>query len=449
MVISQIDCNGNRCPAPFATAEGQRVLMVAFHYPPALASGTRRTLSFSCDLPEFGWEPILLTAHPRAHERRDPDQLAEIPPDIRVTRAFALDAARHLAFRRRYSRLTAWPDRWASWWLGAVPAGLYLIRRYRPRVLWTTYPIPTALGIGLTLARLSGLPWVIDLRDPLVTSQHPPPELRESYLRLERKAVERCTRIVVSTPGLQRFLAARYPHVPPEKWTVLPNGFDERIFRALVSPARVGRPNPEPLTLVHGGTLYIGDNERNPAPFLRALAALRDRGEVGPPHANSPRCIGLTVILRATSQDQAIDAMIRKYDLTGMVVTAPAIPYRESIRESGAVDGLLLFQGEAYNHLIPAKLFEYLRACRPIFAMTGAEGDSARILRETGLEPAAALEDAAAIQPALLQFLQRIRAGQAPLPDAAAVANYSRRLQAKKLATLFEEVTTPTMAFPL
>ena len=48
----------------------KRVLMIAFHFPPlAGSSGIQRTLRFARHLPQFGWEPLVLTAHPRAYER--------------------------------------------------------------------------------------------------------------------------------------------------------------------------------------------------------------------------------------------------------------------------------------------------------------------------------------------------------------------------------------------
>ncbi len=47
----------------------QRVLMVAYHFPPlAGGSGIQRTLRFAQYLPEFGWQPLVLTASPCAIE---------------------------------------------------------------------------------------------------------------------------------------------------------------------------------------------------------------------------------------------------------------------------------------------------------------------------------------------------------------------------------------------
>src|ERR1700752_1992126 len=97
----------------------KQVLMIAFHYPPMRgSSGIQRTLRFSRYLPEYGWQPLILTAHPRAYPAIGDESLREIPPDVLVRRAFALDTARHLAFRGSYLRWMALPDRWVSWWLG-------------------------------------------------------------------------------------------------------------------------------------------------------------------------------------------------------------------------------------------------------------------------------------------------------------------------------------------
>src|SRR4051794_35891220 len=81
----------------------KRVLMVAFHFPPSAgSSGIQRTLRFVQHLPALGWEPVVLTAHPRAHERTSNDLMDEVPSGVKVVRAFALDAARHLSIRGRY-----------------------------------------------------------------------------------------------------------------------------------------------------------------------------------------------------------------------------------------------------------------------------------------------------------------------------------------------------------
>src|SRR5215831_3848014 len=175
-----------------------RVLMIAFHYPPcAESSGVHRALKFSRYLRDAEWDPVVLTVHPRAYERATAHQLREIPAGTPVHRAFALDASRHLSFRGTFPRFMALPDRWANWWLSAVPAGLRLIRRHRPQVIWSTYPVATAHLIGLTLHRLTGLPWVADFRDPMTEDDYPPDPLRRRLCGwIERRTAARAARLV-------------------------------------------------------------------------------------------------------------------------------------------------------------------------------------------------------------------------------------------------------------
>ena len=71
----------------------RRLLMVAFHFPPQSgSSGIQRTLRFARYLPQFGWEPTVLTVHPRAYETTDSTQ--DIPDGLVVRRALALSMPR-------------------------------------------------------------------------------------------------------------------------------------------------------------------------------------------------------------------------------------------------------------------------------------------------------------------------------------------------------------------
>ena len=99
----------------------RKLLMIAYHYPPVKgSSGIQRTLKFSAYLREHGWEPIILTVHPRAYAQVSDDQMGEIPAGMEVERAFALDTSRHLALGKRYLGWMAQPDRWAAWTLSLI-----------------------------------------------------------------------------------------------------------------------------------------------------------------------------------------------------------------------------------------------------------------------------------------------------------------------------------------
>jgi glycosyltransferase involved in cell wall biosynthesis len=410
----------------------KKVLMVAFHFPPMRgSSGILRTLKFSRYLPEFGWEPIVLTTHTRAYASTSKDQAAEIPQRVPVYRAFGFDTSRHLSFMGHYPSLLALPDRWVSWTLGAVPMGLYLIRKYRPDVIWSTYPIATAHLIGLTLSRLSGLPWVADFRDPMTDADYPPDRYtRQMFQWIEEKSFSYCTRAVLTTPGALDNYKERFPQTPASHFRLIENGYDEENFAAAERSLIKEQKKNNRLVLIHSGIIY--PSERDPTQFFAALAALSEKGFIS--HT------GLHVILRATAHDEYLLRLIDQYKIGDIVSLAPPISYGEALSEMLAADGLLILQASNCNNQIPAKLYEYLRARRPILALTDPTGNTASALISVGVDTIAPLDSRNDIMRELLRFLALIRANEAPIATAENALAGSRKSRTKELSNLLDSV---------
>jgi hypothetical protein len=410
----------------------KKALLIAYHYPPIrVSSGVQRTLSFSQNLGRHGWTPLVLSAHPRAYASTSPDQLRDIPDDVLVKRAFALDTGKHLAVAGRYLDAMALPDRWVTWFAGGVLSGLRLIRRHKPSVIFSTYPIATAHLIGLALHRLTGVPWVADFRDSMTEVDYPPdPRRRKMFRAIERRTIRYCSRAIFTTPGAVRMYRERYPEQAAEKWSLIANGYNEDIFAAVETEKPASGPERTgPLTLVHSGVLY--PNERDPRAFFEALSGLKREG------ALSARRV--RIILRATGHDDLYQTMLRDLDIADMVELAPGIDYREALREMLAADGLLILQAANCNHQIPAKLYEYFRARRPVFALTDSGGDTATVMREAGIEAITPLDDAAAIRASFPGFVDAVEQGTAAVASEEAVETSSRAHAAAELAALFDQ----------
>ena len=410
----------------------KRLLMVAFHFPPlAGSSGIQRTLSFARHLPACGWEPLILSAHPRAYERVSNDLLKEVGPGTVVERTFALDSARHLAILGRYPGFAARPDRWLTWWLGAVPGGLAMIRKYRPDAIWSTYPIATAHAIGHTLHRLSGLPWVADFRDPMAQDGYPEdPRTWKSFERIERRAVHAASACIFVTSGAARMYRERYSGHPGARFTVIENGYEEEIFAPVQDSPAGGPLVSGSVTLLHSGIVY--PSERDPTRFFEALARMRENGELKPGE--------LRVRLRAPGNEAFLSRLIARYQVDGIVELAPPIAYREALLEMMRADGLLVLQAANCNDQIPAKVYEYVRSGRPMIALTDPAGDTAGVLRRAGLTDIAPLDAPAAIASALRTFLDRIARGNAALPERAFVEGASRANRTRELAQLLDRL---------
>jgi hypothetical protein len=412
---------------------GRTVLLIAYHYPPvAGSSGIQRTLKFSAYLRDHGWQPIVLTVDPRAYERVDNGQMADIPAGLHVERAFALDTSRHLAWRGRYLRGMSIPDRWVSWWPAGVWRGLQLIRQHQPAALLSTFPIATAHMIGLTLAKLSGRPWIADFRDNMTDADFPRDRWTWHFNRwLEGAVVRRADISLFTTPGALRMYAERYPAVAAERWAIVENGFDEENFtQAESSIARQPLGAPGQLTLIHSGLLY--PQERDPRPFFAAVAALKQAGTIS--------AQGLRIVLRATGSDELYAPVLRDHGIADIVELAPPVGYRAALAEMLCADGLLLFQAAMCNHQIPAKLYEYLRAGQPILALTDPWGDTATTLRAAGHHAIVDLARREDIQRGLEEFVRRLRDGSAARTPAATAQAHSRKSRTAELAALLDRL---------
>jgi glycosyltransferase involved in cell wall biosynthesis len=410
---------------------GRRVLMVAFHFPPQRgSSGIQRTLKFAQYLPALDWQPLVLTAHPRAHADTGP--MGTLPAGLVVKRAFALDTARHLAIQGRYTRLLALPDRWVTWCLGAVPAGLGLVRKYKPAVLWSTYPIASAHLIGLALHKLTGLPWVADLRDPMLDAVYPSDPLSRRVAGwIEARTIRAAARVVCTTPGAVRHYRQLFADIPPERFCLIENGYDDEDFDAAEAAARASvKPAGGPLTMLHSGIIY--PLERDPRPLFAALAALLADGTLRPAR--------FKLVLRAPVHEAFLQALIGEYGIGTLVTIAPPLPYRDALAEMLGADALLLLQAANCNDQVPAKLYEYLRANKPLLALTDPQGDTWAAVRAAGIDTLAPLDDAAAIGAALRRFMALAEAGTAPLAPEAVRRSHARSARTVQLAALFDAV---------
>lgn len=414
----------------------KRALLIAFHFPPqAASSGIQRTLSFSRHLGRYGWEPMVLSAHPRAYNQQNPSQLASVPSELLVRRAFALDSKRHMGIKGRYPELLALPDRWISWWLGAVPQGLAMIRQHRPQVIWSTFPVATAHLIGLTLHRLTGLPWIADFRDPMLQPSHPTSRMqRKFYGWIEHQTIMRCHTAVFTTQGAMNAYRTRFPQLPASKFTVIENGYDEDGFAPggdQRSPVvnRAARP----ITLVHSGVLY--QTGRDPSTLFEALARLRDAGTVDGQ--------SLRVVLRAPGDVDVVRKLAQRLAVTDIVDVLEPVPYREALHEMLDADGLIVFQGTPFNNQIPAKVYEYFRARKPILGLVDPLGETANVLRAAGFDTVVDMDNVEQVMSTIKLFIDQVRDGQAHVASEALVAASSRDHRAGQLAKLFDSLGSP------
>ena len=450
-----------------------KVLIVSHGYPPFGGSGMLRTLKFSRYLPDSGWEPVVLTLARTRHPRIDPKLMAEVPADTAVYRSRAVDPLEALvrlrAAVRRLLRggreagkagggeraaiaapdsgaasargpvsllkdLLSTPDGYSGWILPGILKGVWVILRHRPRLIFSTSPPPSAHCIGGALAKLSGLPWVVDFRDPW-TLQYPddgPDGRRKRWnRRIETRVINGASRVICNTDPLNAALRCAYPDAKPDKFVTITNGFDPADFPD-IREVREGEGGP--FTFLHTGEFFPDRNLRVPDPFLEALAELIDSGELNRDTVRV-RLIGSGEYtgLPAFSRFAAMPA------LAGVLDVVDFLPHGEISGELARAHALLLFQnGTEFHMQIPAKAFEYIKAAKPILAVAPA-GATAELVLSVAGGRAVAPDDRddmlAAIRDLLTTRGQALRRGESELQ------RFTRPALTRRLADCFDTIT--------
>lgn len=410
----------------------KKVLLIAYHFPPAAGSGVRRSFAYARYLQSGGWDPIVLTGQ---HDVKavSTRSLTDLVTETEVHSTWSPYLPKLLSIRGRYPGFLGLPEGRIVWWITAVIKALSINRESRPDMIWCTYPIPTALLIGLTVAKLTGLPLVADLRDAMTDDKFPLEKRRRKiYQWIERRVCTRASKVVFTTNGTRDMYRDRFPDIPESRWVVLPNGYDEEMFGGTTIRKRPTGGGAKRV-LLHSGLIY--PSERDPTDLFTAVEQLVKAGRVD---SNS-----LEIRLRAPGHIEKFQRMIDEKKLERIICIEPPIDYREALAEMFTVDGLLVLQGASCNHQVPAKVYEYLRAGTPILGLTDPDGDTGSLMRDFGVRNIVPLNDASAIADGLLSFLKELDDGAFCEPDVEALSKFSRKSQALDLARLLSSVVNP------
>lgn len=257
------------------------------------------------------------------------------------------------------------------------------------------------------------------------------PTVFKLYRWLERKVMQHARYVVVTTPGVKRVYEHRYGDVCKKKIKIIQNGFDENKFAAVESSLTQTLKNERittPIRLVHSGVIY--PEERDPEPLFLAISELKKEGKLS--------AEGLSVELRSTGHDDVFGEMLSKHDIEDIVRLLPAITHEENIADMLSADALLLLQGSTCNEQIPAKAYEYIRADKPIIALTDEKGDTGQLLESLGVGIIAALESKDEIKEKLVQIETICREFHSL--DSREIESFSRQSETKELAQLLATI---------
>lgn len=402
----------------------------------------QRFLKFTKFLPEFGWQPIIVTVANGSYPYTDESLLKQVDPSVKVyrTKTFepfefynllrgkkgkalpvvSVGAAKNKSFFQRFSEYIRAnffvPDARVGWVKYAIKQAKEILKTEKIDAIITTGPPHSTHLIGLDLKERFGVKWIADFRDPWTGIFYndilPRTEAtRKKDSELETRVLRTADHVSVISPGMKKEFENRAKQID-----VVFNGYDEEEFVPAVN-TRNGI-----FTLRYVGNLMASQNAEV---LWQAINLL-----------NKEHTIKIELIGRV---DEVVKRSIDQHGISPMVSYKDFVDHHTAIELMKTADLLLFAIPDVKGNelILTGKLFEYLAARTEMISFGPVHGNAADILKQTGRKNMIDFKDKVEVEKqmkAALLYFEENKSGFKYSTNSHEV--FSRKNQTKELAGL-------------
>ena len=278
--------------------------------------------------------------------------------------------------------------------------------------------------IALGIKKKMHLPWIADFRDPWTEVDFYDQLLLSKFAdkkhhRLELSVLKNADKVTTVTWSW----AQSIEEISKRKVEVILNGFDTDDFQQINEPMLHG------FLFHHIGAL---NKDRNPHLFWEALKEIC----AADPEFKNDLKIQLT-----GNTDYSVIESARQNNLSDNLILVDYLPHTEVVKLLSRSPILLLPLNDTPNisGIVPGKLYEYLAAKRPVFAIGKTDGDTARIIHETNSGIIVGFKEKELMKTEILNYYKQYRDGKLNV-DSKNIDQFSRKGSAEKFAHLLNEI---------
>ncbi len=373
-----------------------KILLISYYWPPASSVGVRRWLRFVQELDKSRYDITVVcpadASYPSTDSSlaRDIEGVTLLPVPIwewrdlydKLTRSHkdtdkegSIDRIfyREKSQKSLLQRLSLWlranvviPDARASWIRPCIQAIIAYLEEHDADVIISTGPPHSCHLIAEHIKRAhADIPWIADFRDPWsgganfgvlpLTSWG-----KRRHMRLERSVLRHADCILTVSWTWQQQLA----DLGAKRTALITNGFDPADFTD--EPSNTAS---DKFIISHVGTLF---SDRSATVFWETLR------EILTERPTLRETLRVRLIGRISEE---IHSIIESYGLTDIVELVGTISPRSAISEMQSADLLLLVVNKSidYQGRIPAKIYEYIAAAKPILVIGPDDADIHRV----------------------------------------------------------------------
>lgn len=345
----------------------RKVLVIAYYFPPMGLSGVQRTLKFVKYLPEYDWEPIVLTTNAPAYYAYDNTLIDEINQEsIKIYRTekditkyvkksskdtdqnVVKYPSRFTQFARKtITSLFLQPDSRILWKKQAIKLAELIFQENKIDAIYATAPPYTDFIIAQELSAKYNVPFIIDYRDLWVDNAfyiYPTPFHKLYAMKLENEILQNSSKAIVINRFMKESLLRRYRNISHSDVSIIPHGFDASDFNI----ARKHINKSDKFIITHSG---LFPDDLTPEYFLKALKIFLEKN----PNAKNQIEVRFVGILRKQHFK-----LIKKFGLEEYCILTGYIDHISAVRN--LLESDVLWMMITNNIATPSRLYEYFGA---------------------------------------------------------------------------------------
>ncbi|MBC2844488.1 hypothetical protein [Winogradskyella flava] len=350
------------------------VLIIYPHWVPANLAGVQRPRLIGNYLKQFGWKPLLLTAHSKYYEERlDPLMEKTVSKDIEVvyTKAYKVTRPRIIGD----IGLRAFPF--------LKESALNLCRERDIDFIWIPIPSFYTAILGRVLHEKTKIPYGIDYIDPWVRDITNQNNLRAKLSQivaklLEPYAVKKAALISgVSTPYYQPVLDRNFKKEPVH--VGMPYGFDPNDHKIKLSDISYPWESTKSIKpWIYAGA-FLPNSHLFVKAFFTTIAELKKESKWDPR-------IKLYFIGTGPYPAKRITAYASDFGISDIVhENRERFPFLHVLNFLSKADRVMLF-GSTEKHYTASKTFQCLLSERPLLTMLHEESSAVEIIKKSNAE---------------------------------------------------------------
>lgn len=329
----------------------KNVLVIAYNYPPLNNGGVQRPLKFVKYLPQFGYNPIVLTVGNCTHSKNEYQvyRVNDWSNDTKklTFRKFIFKALRKILYE--FGLINSYTF---FWYRDAIKEAYNIVKENKIDIIYATFPPVTDIQIGMYIREKIGIPLVADFRDGYAFE----PLRKENIFRklsnkyYERKIVNNSDYIITVSEPITNYFISNY-NIKNIK--TITNGFDDEDFQN-IHKIDLG----DAFNVVYTGRLSLSSSDQNIKAFVDILSEINN--------SNYKRRIKLIFLGELTKKEEIYlkSKLGVNFDFKGLLDHKEALVYQCS-------SDLLLFTASTLRKSVATtKLYEYIASGVPIFGLT-------------------------------------------------------------------------------